>query len=148
MEENSMTYETKFGSITIDKKNHVHIVNGLYGFEDFENYAITPVPNVDSGKFVLMLNLDQPELSFILTPIVQGDISLLFEHDMNAAIEELEFNHSSTVFYAVTTIRKKANQTELSLNLMAPMVIDFSIHKGQQHIFRGKDYPVRHSIKI
>lgn len=130
-----------FGTISIEEDALYHFPEGLYGFEDTQEYCVFS-QNFDEDIAFLYLqakeSLDPCFLVFEPWDLYPGYAPSLPEVDLNA----LEVNGpEELIFLAITTI--SPNPEELSLNVKSPVVLNPKTRTGRQVILENRDYPIR-----
>jgi flagellar assembly factor FliW len=132
----------RFGEIDINDEGIVRFPNGLPGFEDLEDFVFIQ---------------DNPELPFAYMQSTQdGDVSFIianpfvffpnYEFEITDAVQaELAINTEEDV--RVYVIMNAAETIELStINLLAPLVINFEARLGRQVILHNTSYMTKHPL--
>lgn len=139
-----MSYSTsRFGTITVDPKDEIRLLRGLYGFDDLTRYALLP-HNVPNSPFCWLQSLDRPELAFVLC----SPKSFVSDYDpqLNDQIRgELKFDQGDSIVIFNLVTFKDGGHTAYA-NLCAPFILNVSKRVAAQFILNDKDYPVRHTL--
>ncbi|HAR61948.1 MAG: flagellar assembly protein FliW [Candidatus Margulisiibacteriota bacterium] len=133
---------TRFGTLTINEQDIIHIEKGLMGFEKESNYILRP-----SGKnqlFGWLQSTENPALAFVVTN--PFDFYVNYEFDLeNEDLEELHISSVEDV-YVLTILTIPANPQNISANLIAPIIINNKNKKGKQIILKSNKYQTKHFI--
>lgn len=140
--------ESRFGELVIQKEDLVFMPQGIYGFEEYANYALVPLPQSTERTFHVLQCLDQIGLIFLLTPLQQKEGNLLPNADLQEACEQVGAKFEDTAFYAITTVTIKGEAVELSLNLKAPIIHDKRNQKVWQFILEKVDFPIDYKLTL
>lgn len=140
--------ESRYGDICIQQNDVVHFPKGIYGFEDYNTYAITDFAGQTLTNFKILQCLDEVGLVFLLTPILQQNTLLIPKKDLLEATNYLEIDFDLCDSYAITTACEKDTGLEFSLNLKAPIIVDRKTKSAWQYILENSDYPIRHIIQL
>lgn len=120
----------RFGTVDIDEKSIITFDDGLYGFEDLKRYAI--------------INCTETEPIFWLQAIDDGDISLpiidpfIIKDDYVIDVDDKELEsigsqkEEDLIVYNVVVLPEDI--TKITVNLVAPIVINVSTYKAKQVI--------------
>ncbi|MDP4840144.1 MAG: flagellar assembly protein FliW, partial [Alphaproteobacteria bacterium] len=86
----------------------------------------------------LMVSVDNPAVSFILYPHVNGE-SLFDKKSLCNFAKAYDRERNEVDIYSVVTVREPNGHLHLTTNLKAPIVLDRNRQKGWQHILTSKD---------
>jgi flagellar assembly factor FliW len=142
-----LTIENRFGDITIIENQLVAFPQGIYGFQEYNSYAIASFPSDAFPQFHVLQCLDEVGLSFLLTSLVNQGELLMPQSDLEEATGHLNLSFEQCDFYAITTVSEKEGILAFSLNLKAPVVVDKNDKKAWQYILEQSDYSTKHVIK-
>ncbi|MZG30606.1 MAG: flagellar assembly protein FliW [Nitrospinae bacterium] len=135
---------TRFGIIDIEEKQIIEFPDGLYGFEKENQFTFLPFnPNVES-PMEWMQSIQSPHLAFVITDpyVYVPDYKLkLLEEDMNRVGLGID---DSFLTRAIVTIPE--NYTEMTANLVAPLVINSKKCIGKQFVLTSMEYDTRHYL--
>jgi len=81
------TLDTRFGKITVNRKNPITFPNGMLGVPDRFLFCLTSFPSEKLARFKLLQSLDEAELSFIMLPI-EIDNPIIARDDIEIACRE------------------------------------------------------------
>jgi len=140
-----MKVETsRFGTIDISEKQIIRFPKGLYGFEKETEFTLLPFnPNVES-PMEWMQSLKSDHLAFVVTDpyLYLPDYKLKLSEEDKKSIELEEDDLFLT--RAIVTIPE--NYSEMTANLIAPVVINKDRGVAKQFVLTNMDYDTRHYL--
>jgi hypothetical protein len=68
-ERQRLVLDTRFGGVTFDRTQALHLPRGLLGFPQTHDYGLARLPGDEVGAYLLLQGLEEPTLSFIGLPI-------------------------------------------------------------------------------
>ena len=140
-----MKVETsRFGTLDISDENIVRFPDGLYGFEKETEFTLLPFnPNVES-PMEWMQSLKSAHLAFVITDpyLYLPDYKLKLSEEDNKRVELEEGDQYLT--RAIVTIPE--NYSEMTANLIAPLVINKDKGVAKQFVLTNMDYDTRHYL--
>ena len=140
-----MKVETsRFGTIDISEKEIVRFPEGLYGFEKETEFTLLPFnPNVES-PMEWMQSLKSDHLAFVVTDpyLYLPDYKLKLSEEDKKRVELEEDDLFLT--RAIVTIPE--NYSEMTVNLIAPLVINKDKGVAKQFVLTNMDYDTRHYL--
>lgn len=111
---------------------------GVPGFPELKKFYIQKLKDGFYDPLKLMVSVDNPAISFILYPHVNGES--LFDKDALCKFAKAYNREQNDVdVYSVVTVREPNGHLHLTTNLKAPIVLDPNGQKGWQHILTSKD---------
>jgi flagellar assembly factor FliW len=131
-----------FGSLDIPENKVITFKEGLPGFPQIHRFAIMDLEAL--SPFHYLQSLDEPPISlFIINPFLidPGYEFRLTDSDME---DVKSTNSSELVVYAVATIPE--DPSKATLNLMAPIVVNYRDQCGKQVILHQSKYSVKHPL--
>ena len=140
-----MKVETsRFGTIDISEKEIVRFPEGLYGFEKETEFTLLPFnPNVES-PMEWMQSLKSDHLAFVVTDpylyLPDYKLKLSAKDKKRVELEEDEL----FLTRAIVTIPE--NYSEMTANLIAPVVINKDKGVAKQFVLTNMDYDTRHYL--
>jgi flagellar assembly factor FliW len=135
---------TRFGTIDISEKEIVRFPEGLYGFEKETEFTLLPFnPNVES-PMEWMQSLKSDHLAFVVTDpyLYLPDYKLKLSEEDKKRVELQEEDLFLT--RAIVTIPE--NYSEMTVNLIAPLVINKDKGVAKQFVLTNLDYDTRHYL--
>ncbi len=137
-----MDVKTKIGTtVQIDKKDILEIPEGLFGFEEYKNYAIF---DSEYPPFMWMQSLEESSLAFLIVdPFLVADD---YELDIDdKALSKIGISNPAEVcVMAIVTI--PAGGSPVTANLQGPLVINRSNNKCMQVILNSNKWTTKHDI--
>ena len=140
-----MKVETsRFSTLDISEEEIVRFPEGLYGFEKETEFTLLPFnPNVES-PMEWMQSLKSAHLAFVITDpyLYLPDYKLKLSEEDNKRVELIEGDKYLT--RAIVTIPE--NYSEMTANLIAPLVINKDKGVAKQFVLTNMDYDTRHYL--
>jgi flagellar assembly factor FliW len=137
-----MKVNTKaFGLIDVDEKQKINFPEGLFGFEDYNDYVLL---DAEKEPFFWLQCVNEQDIAFILVN------PFLFRHDyeVNIANEELAkigiTSPENALIFAIVTIPQGGNP--MTANLQGPLVINKADMKGMQAVLSDPRWKTKHDI--
>lgn len=137
--------ETRFGEMSFERDDAVYLPRGMFGYADYHDFGIASLDDARLDQFKLMQSLTEPTLSFIVAPL-NAESGLIDAADVDAASKTLSIAPADTAVLLIVATRKVGAETQVSVNLRAPIVIDTQSQTGWQHVLNNSRYPVRHVL--
>ena len=137
-----MDVRTKSGTtIQVQGKDLLEIPEGLFGFEEYKNYAIY---ESEYPPFMWMQSTDESSLAFLIVDpfLVAEDYEL--DVDDKALAKIGISNPAEVCVMAIVTI--PAGGTPVTANLQGPLVINRSNNKAMQVILISIKWTTKHDI--
>lgn len=144
-EGDDMVVNSRFGKITINQANAVMFPNGLVGMPEKTRFCITQFPSEKMERFKLLQCADDHDLCFVTLPV---DINNEFVEraDIEEACHSLGINPSDLAILLIVSVHRRVNAVKLSVNSVAPLLIDSRRKVATQYVFANGKYQVRHMI--
>ena len=137
---------TRFGEFDVPKDLVVQFPEGLPGFEDQKQFAFLPYTvDEDNSPFAYMQSVQDPDLTLLL-----ADPFLFFKHysldlnDEDAAQLGLSDSEETAGVYGIVAVPEKIDQ--MTVNLVAPIVVNWKQQKGMQIILNRSPYSTKHRL--
>lgn len=137
-----ISLETSRGIIRVEKKNLVQFPLGLYGFEDYTDFALFDLK--DSEPFRSMLSIQEGGPDFVVV-----ESALIFDdYDPLESIGPLdEIGIGSTVEIVILSIVTLAeNPEDITANLRGPILLNLATRKAIQVVLQDEKYSTKVSI--
>lgn len=138
-----MKIATKFfGSLEVDEKDFITFGHGIPGFEKFHRYMIRNYR--DQSPFLVLQSVEKADLAFILIELEQ--IVPGYSIDLSDEIvEELKLSApEEAVVRVIVTLPEDVRQA--TVNLAAPIVINFKTGLAKQIILNNPEYSLKHPL--
>ena len=140
-----MLVKTKyFGEVDLPEEKIVTLERGLVGFDDYKKYTILYDSEKEESNIAWFQSVDEPTLAL---PVINPT---LIKEDYNPQVEEEllkdlgELTDENLVVFLVMTVPEDLKQ--MSVNLMAPIIINADTRKGAQVIVENPEYEIRYKI--
>ena len=140
-----MKVETsRFGTIDISEKEIVRFPEGLYGFENETEFTLLPFNPIVESPMEWMQSLKSDHLAFVVTDpyLYLPDYKLKLSEEDKKRVELEEDDLFLT--RAIVTIPE--NYSEMTVNLIAPVVINKDKGVAKQFVLTNMDYDTRHYL--
>lgn len=139
------TIKSRFGDITVDTSKSVLFPRGLLGMPDKFHFVLANFPNPKMEQFMLLQSLDDKALSFITLPLNLQN-AIIAENDIRNACRDLQIDEAQLVLLLIVSVHRGLDQTRLSVNSRAPLLIDADRRTGAQYVFQHDTYSVQHML--
>ena len=146
-EPESDVMNTRFGQVTVYRKNPIVFPNGLLGIPDTFSYCLTKFPSEKLARFKLLQSLEDAELSFITLPI-EMDNAVVAREDIITACKEIEMNVDDLTMLLIVTVDRTPSAVRLSVNARAPIFINTPRRVATQYVFHSNKYQIQHMITL
>lgn len=140
-----VTLDTRFGVIEFDRADAIRMPRGLLGYTEFREYGLSDLPNPGVSQFKLLQSLVEPTLSFVVAPF-NIECGAIEEDDLDGACRSLSITAENLAIVLIVATRKIGPETQVSVNLRAPIFIDTLSQTGWQFVLPKDRYPIRHVI--
>ena len=138
---------TRFGEFDVPEDLVVQFPEGLPGFEDQKQFAFLPYTvDEDNSPFAYMQSVQDPDLTLLL-----ADPFLFFKHynlemnDEDAAQLGLSDSEETAGVYGVVSVPRD-RMDQMTVNLVAPIVVNWKEQKGMQVILNRSPYSTKHRL--
>ncbi len=142
-----MKVQTKwFGEIEVSDDKIITFDKGIIGFEDWKKYTLVYDAEKEEDISVIWLQaVDEPSLALpVMKPeFVYEPYDPVVEDEIIATLGEDIQDADLRVFCALTVPQ---DLTKMTINLKAPIIVNFDTMKGVQLIADNSDYQVKYPI--
>ena len=133
------------GEIEIDQSKFIEFTCGLIGYENLKNFILIHDEEVEGKPRIMWLqSVEEPALAL---PVMDPS---LVKKDYAPSIPEVILNglgdFDKDEYLVLVTVTVPAEIEKVSVNLMAPIVIDSETRKACQVIIDNKDCPIKYPI--
>jgi len=136
-----MKVETRYhGVIEIDKSELIEFPQGIPGFIGKKEFVLLRLS--DDSPFFIIQSTEDVNIAFItLTP---WDVLAGYEFEISQAIEKLlkVDDPNDVLVFVICTI--KGELENMTVNLAAPVVINFRENLGKQVVLDDSKYSIKH----
>jgi flagellar assembly factor FliW len=133
---------TRFGDLEISEEMLVHFPQGIIGFSKAKNFVI--LDHGDQTVIRWLQAIEIPELAFVIVdplPLVANyPVERLKQEARDVDISDDE----DVAIAAIVTIPEHPKAP--TVNLLAPLVMGTTSHRGKQVVLQDSPYQTRHSL--
>ncbi|MDI3473368.1 MAG: flagellar assembly factor FliW [Thermotogaceae bacterium] len=134
---------TRIGELEVSEESIIHFEEGIPGFEKLKNYVIVERPESEPIKW--LVSIDEPE---IILPVINP---WLIRVDYDVKIDEgtvqmLDIKSREDVLVVCILVIPKDRPKEMTINLLAPIVINTKSNLARQIIMDGSGYRIKHRV--
>ena len=133
---------TRFGEIEVPEECIICFADGLPGFPGETKFALFPYEQ--DSPFSILQSISDPDLTFLLADPYRFYNDYVFELDDQAATEWGFSADNPPHVYTVATLRDTLEQ--MTVNLLAPIVVNWVKRTGAQLIIENKHYSVQQPL--
>ena len=142
-----MKVQTKwFGEIEVSEDKIITFDKGIIGFEDWKKYTLVYDAEKEENISIIWLQaIDEPTLALpVMKPeyIMKGYDPVVEDEILNTLGKDIQ-SANLAVFCTLTV---PEDLTKMTINLKAPIIVDFDTMKGIQLIADNSEYQVRYPI--
>lgn len=139
--------DTRFGKVTLYRKNPIVFPNGVLGMPDKFQFCLTSFPSEKLSRFKLLQSLDDHALSFIMLP-VELDTSLIDRADIDQACKDLDLSADNAALLLIVTVSREAGAVQMSVNTRAPIFMNVQRRLASQYVFHNAKYQIRQPVTL
>ncbi len=130
------------GQIEIDQNKVLQFEFGLPGFIDENEFVIIDLPENEVIK--ILQSTKTPDIAFFITNPHYFNMDYEFSLD-DATIEMLDIeNENDVIIYSIMTVKDPFKDS--TINLQAPIIINYRKRIGKQYIINDPSLDIRYSI--
>lgn len=140
-----MLVKTKFfGEIDLPEEKIVTLERGLIGLEQYKKYTILYDCEKEEANISWFQSLEEPTLALpVIKPwLVKEDYNPVVEDELLTDLGDL--TEENLIILLTMTVPEDIKQ--MSVNLMAPIIINADTRKGAQIVVENADYEVKYKI--
>ena len=133
---------TRFGELEVAEEQLIHFSYGIPGFPDEKTFV--HMGQDDESPFSFLQSTTEVNLTFLLTDPFAfiNDYEFVLEDDVAKELD-LSLENPPQVFL-IATVREKL--ADMTVNLLAPVVVNGVNRKGRQVILDKPEYSIRHKL--
>ena len=134
---------TKIGELEIDEEKVVRFEKGIPGFESLRDFIV--VEKEESYPILWLVSLDSPNVAIpVIDPwLIRVDYTVDIDEE---TVKELEIESMEDLRILAVLVIPVGNPKDMTINLMAPIVINKRTGKGKQIIMENSGYGIRHKV--
>lgn len=134
-----MKINTKYvGEVHIDETKIIHFESGLPGFKEETHFTLLDLPGELSSTFQTLQSIKTENLAFIVTSPYHFYQDYEFRLD-EQLVEHLAIKSEKDVA-VITIVTLKSPFEKSTVNLKAPVIINFNKKCGKQYILNNEKY--------
>ena len=140
-----MLVQTKFfGEFDLPEEKIVTLERGLIGLEQYKKYTILYDCEKEEANISWFQSVEEPTLALpVIKPwLVKEDYDPVVEDELLTGLGDL--TEENLVILLTMTVPEDIKQ--MSVNLMAPIIINADTRKGTQIVVENADYEVKYKI--
>ena len=137
-----LIHTTRFGEIDVPEECIIQFAGGLPGFPDDTAFALFPYET--DSPFHIMQSVSNPDLTFLLADPYRFYNDYMFELDDQMAAEWGFSTENPPYVYTVATLKESLEQ--MTVNLLAPIIVNWPQRVGAQLIIENKHYSVQQPL--
>lgn len=130
----------RFGTFDVPADRVLTFPQGLIGFPEASRFVI--LDHRPGSPFRWMLSLDDPELGFAVAN--PGELVAGYEPPLELACRLLQAPAEHVALFVIVTI--PSDPTAMTVNLMAPVVVDMRTRRARQIVLEGTKLDPRHPV--
>ena len=133
-----------FGKVTVDDDRIINFPGGIVGFPNLQNFALMyDSENTDGNSINFLVSLEEPAFALpVMAPnIVRPDYDPMVEDDLMLPLGEFEEG-----MLVLVTVTVPHDVKKMTVNLMAPIIVNIKTKRAIQLIVSDDKYPVKFPI--
>lgn len=133
---------TRFGELEVSEQQLCKFPHGIPGFPDERFFVLIPI--AEESPFFYLQSTTEANLTFLLVdPFAYlKDYEFVLEDEV---AKELDFSESNPPkVFLIVNMREKLQ--DMTVNLLAPLVINILNNNGRQVILNKPEYFIRHKL--
>lgn len=137
-----MDVKTKLGTtVQVEKENLLEFPEGLFGFEEYKNYAIF---ESEYSPFMWMQSLEEERLAFLIVdPFV---VAPEYELDVDdKALSKISVTSPAQV-HVMVIVTIPSDGSPITVNLQGPLVINHTNQKCMQVVLNGNKWNTKFDV--
>ena len=139
-----MIFSTRLGKIEVDEAEVLTFEAGIPGFEPWHWYALIMLPETQPVQW--LISLESMEIAFpVLDPwLVKKDYAFDISQDV---VDRLDIKNREKILVTNMVRIPQNNPQEMTINLLAPIIVNTENRKAMQLVLDRSDYSLRHMIR-
>ena len=138
-----MKLSTRFGEIEYSENDIIHFPEGLVGFSKLRKFVL--VCTKEGSHFRWLQSIDEGALAFLVAdpavyvPEYEPTVS-------ESMVRVLELEDETPRFLFTTVSIPHGHPEDMTLNLLAPIVINAATRKAKQLVLDDQAYTIKHRV--
>lgn len=133
---------TRFGELEVNEEQLLHFPHGIPGF--LNEKAFAHIPYDAASPFSFLQSVNEADLCFLLADPFAFISDYEFDLDDELAEELGLSSENPPQVFLIATVRETI--ADLTVNLLAPLVVNGSKRIGRQIILDKPEYSIRHKL--
>lgn len=130
----------RFGSFDVSEATIVQFPQGLVGFPDLHRYVI--LDHRPGSPFKWLISVDDPDLAFAVAH--PAELVADYRPPLDLAARLLDAPPEEIALFVLVTI--PSDPTRMTVNLMAPVVVDLRTRRARQIVLDDPRCPPDHLV--
>ncbi len=139
-----MEYKTKLGNISAEEKDILIFKKGLPGFQKLSKFVLLSMQNNEPIRWLVSLEDSEVSLPVIDPWLVRKDYYVNLKDDV---LEFLGIEDREKILIMAVLRITNDNPDDITVNLLAPLIINLSNNNSMQLLLEESDYQIRHNVK-
>ncbi len=140
---------TQVGELEYTHEDIFFFKNGIYGFENLQDFIITVLPYEDTPEIYRYLqSTEEPNLALIIMNIIidPNGLGIIEAQDLEIHLQARNLNLEDVAVFLVTSIHNEDGRQRVSVNTKAPIILAPGRQEGWQVILDNAAYQVKHYL--
>ncbi len=129
----------RFGELEMEEQKVINFVSGPMGFENMTKWVL-----IDNGLLGWLQSVEDPELAFVVANPFEFYGDYEFEINESEMKNLAVINNADVTVLSIVSVPPKVEN--MTINLLAPIVINYKEQKAKQVILSNNKYSVRHYV--
>jgi flagellar assembly factor FliW len=134
---------TRFGNIEFDENELVTFSEGLIGFPTLNHFIV--IPHKPDSPFHWLQSVEEPGLAF-LTVDPTGLVNNYSPTISDGDAKSIALTNPEQAAVLVTASIPNGDPSKMTVNLVAPIVVNTQTRKGKQVVLEGEAYTIRYRV--
>ena len=139
-----MIFSTRLGKMEVEETEVLTFEAGILGFERWHQYALIILPETLPVQW--LISLESMEIAFpVIDPwLVKKDYAFDISQEV---VERLDIKNRDKILVTNMVRIPQINPHEMTINLLAPIIVNTENRKAMQLVLDRSDYGLRHLIR-
>ena len=137
-----ISLKTTNGTLKVEKKNLIHFPLGLYGFEEFTDFALFDIKDCKPFRSMLSVQEGGPDFVVVEPHLIFDDYNPL---ESIGPLNEIGIGETvEIVILSIVTLAEKPE--DITVNLRGPIFLNLTTRKAKQIVLQDDTYPTKMPI--
>lgn len=132
-----------FGTVYYADEDVIHFIHGLPGFEDNKDFLL--IHHEENSPFFWLQAIDPPEIALLVAEPWDYIQNYEFGFDEKEH-KELKIKENGENILILNVVVIPEDYRKMTMNLLAPIVINTDEKLGKQIILDKEDYPIKYYL--